>query len=54
MKDAEKSKEHIIEVTTALIEECGGETERITSRMIAQKQKLDWDLLIIILEVRKI
>ncbi len=45
MKDAEKSKEHIIEVTTALIEECGGETERITSRMIAQKAEVGLGLI---------
>lgn len=37
VQDSEKSKEHIIEVTTQLIEECEGEAEQITSRMIAQK-----------------
>lgn len=37
MQDSEKSKEHIIEVATQLIEEYDGESEQITSRMIAQK-----------------
>ncbi len=37
MGDNEKSKNHIIEVTTELLKEYNGDTKRITSRLIAER-----------------
>ncbi len=37
MSENEKSKNHIIEITTKLIKEYNGDTKRITSRLIAEK-----------------
>lgn len=37
MNDKVDIKEHIIEVTTMLIEEYGGDTKKITARLIAEK-----------------
>lgn len=37
MGDNEKSKNHIIEVTTELLKEYDGDTKRITSRLIAER-----------------
>lgn len=37
MHDKEKIKNHIIEVTTALLKEYSGDTKKITSRLIAEK-----------------
>ncbi len=37
MSDNEKSKNHIIEITTHLLEEYRGDTQRITSRLIAER-----------------
>ncbi len=37
MGDNEKSKNHIIEVTTKLLKEYNGDTKRITSRLIAER-----------------
>lgn len=37
MHDNEKIKNHIIEVTTALLKEYNGDTQKITSRLIAEK-----------------
>ncbi len=37
MSDHEKSKNHIIEITTALLKEYNGDTKKITSRIIAEK-----------------
>lgn len=37
MKDSANKKQHIIEITTELIEQYNGNTNRITARMIAEK-----------------
>lgn len=37
MSDNEKTKNHIIEVTTELLKEYNGDTQKITSRLIAEK-----------------
>lgn len=37
MSDNEKSKNHIIEITTELIKEFNGDTKKITSRLIAER-----------------
>lgn len=37
MSDNEKSKNHIIEITTGLLKEFNGDTKKITSRLIAEK-----------------
>ncbi len=37
MSENEKSKNHIIEITTKLIKEYNGDTKRITSRLIAER-----------------
>lgn len=37
MSDNEKSKEHIIQITTALLKEYNGDTKKITSRLIAER-----------------
>ena len=37
MSDNEKSKEHIIEITTELLREHNGDTAKITSRLIAER-----------------
>lgn len=37
MSDNEKSKKHIIEITTNLLKEYNGDTQKITSRFIAEK-----------------
>lgn len=38
-------KKHIIEVTTMLIEEYGGDTKNITARLIAEKAGIDLGLI---------
>lgn len=37
MSENEKNKNHIIEITTALLKEYNGDTKKITSRLIAEK-----------------
>lgn len=37
MSDNEKTKNHIIEITTELIKEFNGDTQKITSRLIAER-----------------
>lgn len=37
MSDNEKTKQHIIEITTELLKEYNGNTQKITSRLIARK-----------------
>lgn len=37
MSDNEKSKNHIIEITTGLIKDFNGDTQKITSRLIAER-----------------
>lgn len=37
MSDNEKSKNHIIEITTKLLKEYNGDIQKITSRLIAER-----------------
>ena len=45
MSKNENVKEHIIEVTTELIEKYNGETKKITARMIAEKAEVGLGLI---------
>lgn len=45
MNKTENVKEHIIEVTTELIEKYNGETKKITARMIAEKAEIGLGLI---------
>lgn len=40
MSDNEKSKNHIIEITTELLKEYNGDTKKITSRLIAERANI--------------